>query len=258
MAETTKKVNELEQKSAVNLTDKLLMIGDSEEYQALVSAVAKRIVEDYAGSSLGGSSRSVKDALDSLNSKWGDKTTASGTASDANELTASGIFLVSANTLNLPGNWGSAYGSIEVIRSTSSNYCKQTAFKNGSSFSYERYKTSGSGDWSEWVKISREKTVYRDAIYASNLPKTFNLTAWKNYILVLGSYGSSGGTGNGSAAWMLTAATGGSGSGVGITKIFQGSNFSDSVEITTDGLDVTLSLKSGYSSVYRVMTLTEL
>ena len=61
------KVNELSTATPA-LTDYIMGMSGSAEYKALVSAVAKKIVEDYAGSSLAGSNQSVKAALDSLNS----------------------------------------------------------------------------------------------------------------------------------------------------------------------------------------------
>lgn len=60
-------VNELST-ATPNLTDYIMGMSGTAEYKALVSAVAKKIVEDYAGSSLAGSNQSVKSALDTLNS----------------------------------------------------------------------------------------------------------------------------------------------------------------------------------------------
>lgn len=53
----------------VGLGHSLLVGGDTMEYRALVSDVAKKIIEDYAGSTLAGSAQSVQAALASLNSK---------------------------------------------------------------------------------------------------------------------------------------------------------------------------------------------
>ena len=61
------KVNELST-STPALTDYIMGMSGTAEYKALVSAVAKKIVEDYAGSTLAGSAQSVKSALDALNS----------------------------------------------------------------------------------------------------------------------------------------------------------------------------------------------
>lgn len=63
-------VNELST-ATPNLTDYIMGMSGTAEYKALVSAVAKKIVEDYAGSSLAGSNQSVKAALDTLNSNMG-------------------------------------------------------------------------------------------------------------------------------------------------------------------------------------------
>ena len=75
------KVNELSTATPA-LTDYIMGMSGTAEYKALVSAVAKKIVEDYAGSTLAGSAQSVKSALDALNSTLvigqGDYTVANG------------------------------------------------------------------------------------------------------------------------------------------------------------------------------------
>ena len=58
--------------SKANLTtnDYIRVVGsDNNSYKQLVNDVAKKIIENYTGSSLAGSSQSVKAALDALNSK---------------------------------------------------------------------------------------------------------------------------------------------------------------------------------------------
>ena len=56
-------------KSSLTTSDYIRVVGsDNEAYKQLVSDVAKKIIEDYTGSSLAGSSQSVKSALDTLNS----------------------------------------------------------------------------------------------------------------------------------------------------------------------------------------------
>lgn len=80
------KVNELST-STPALTDYIMGMSGTAEYKALVSAVAKKIVEDYAGSTLAGSAQSVKSALDALNSTLNQK--ASGVATYVtNDVTA--------------------------------------------------------------------------------------------------------------------------------------------------------------------------
>lgn len=70
MADTYEK--DLAQKSSLTTSDFIRVVGsDNVSYKQLVSDVAKKIIENYIGSSLAGSSQSVKSALDSLNSKLG-------------------------------------------------------------------------------------------------------------------------------------------------------------------------------------------
>ena len=60
----------LGQKSSLGTSDYIRVVGtDNVSYKQLVSDVAKKIIENYTGSSLAGSSQSVKSALDALNSK---------------------------------------------------------------------------------------------------------------------------------------------------------------------------------------------
>ena len=69
MADTYEK--DLAQKSSLTVNDFIRVVGtDNVSYKQLVSDVAKKIIENYTGSSLAGSSQSVKSALDALNSKW--------------------------------------------------------------------------------------------------------------------------------------------------------------------------------------------
>ena len=64
------KERNLPQKTTLTTSDFIRVVGsDNASYKQLVSDVAKKIIENYTGSSLAGSSQSVKSALDSLNSK---------------------------------------------------------------------------------------------------------------------------------------------------------------------------------------------
>lgn len=89
--------------SKANLTtnDYIRVVGsDNNSYKQLVSDVAKKIIENYTGSSLAGSSQSVKSALDTLNSKIRSGFYTSYAAlSDSNRLNinfsdSSGVFLL--------------------------------------------------------------------------------------------------------------------------------------------------------------------
>ena len=60
----------LGQKSSLTVNDYIRVVGsDNASYKQLVNDVAKKIIENYTGSSLAGSSQSVKSALDALNRK---------------------------------------------------------------------------------------------------------------------------------------------------------------------------------------------
>lgn len=60
----------LSQKGTLTVSDYIRVVGsDNASYKQLVSDVAKKIIENYTGSSLAGSSQSVKSAIDALNSK---------------------------------------------------------------------------------------------------------------------------------------------------------------------------------------------
>lgn len=67
MADTHINENALPSKVPVSTSDFVRLVGsDNASYKALVEDVAKCIVEDYAGTSLGGSTQSIKNAIDSL------------------------------------------------------------------------------------------------------------------------------------------------------------------------------------------------
>lgn len=64
------KERNLPSKTTLTTSDYIRVVGsDNASYKQLVSDVAQKIIEDYTGSSLAGSSQSVKSALDALNSK---------------------------------------------------------------------------------------------------------------------------------------------------------------------------------------------
>lgn len=63
-------------KSSLTTSDYIRVVGsDNASYKQLVSDVAKKIIENYTGSSLAGSSQSVKSAIDALNSTISTKIT---------------------------------------------------------------------------------------------------------------------------------------------------------------------------------------
>ena len=69
MADTNITIPELGSLTAGQVSDLLLVTRGTTGYKMLVSDIAKTIIETYQGSSLAGSTQSVKAALDSLNSR---------------------------------------------------------------------------------------------------------------------------------------------------------------------------------------------
>ena len=64
------KERNLPSKSTLTTSDYIRVVGsDNASYKQLVSDVAKKTIEDYTGSSLAGSSQSVKSAVDALSDK---------------------------------------------------------------------------------------------------------------------------------------------------------------------------------------------
>ena len=113
------KVTELpiKNQSAINVADYLFGIDAAEGYQMLISDLAKKIIEDFTGSTLGGSSQALKTIIDAINTKIGN--TAMGTT--ATTITGA-IKEHETDISTLNGNVGNIrYGRIENI-TNSSNY----------------------------------------------------------------------------------------------------------------------------------------
>ena len=62
-------ISDLASMTTPQLTDLLVEARGTASYKLLISDLAKAVVETYAASDLGGSARSVKSAIDSLNSR---------------------------------------------------------------------------------------------------------------------------------------------------------------------------------------------
>ena len=89
---------DLAQKSSLTTSDYIRVVGsDNASYKQLVSDVAKKIIENYTGSSLAGSSQSVKSALDALNSKW-----LSVSSGSMKSITSSGVYYVTNGVSDKP------------------------------------------------------------------------------------------------------------------------------------------------------------
>lgn len=80
--------------SAINLADYLLGIDSADGYQMLISDLAKKIIEAYNGSSLGGSARTLKSALDTIATNSGSNLATIETSTTASKAYAVGDYLV--------------------------------------------------------------------------------------------------------------------------------------------------------------------
>lgn len=80
--------------SGINLADYLLGIDSAEGYQMLISDLAKKIVESYSGSSLAGSSRTLKNALDTIASNAGGNMATIESGTTASKAYAVGDYMV--------------------------------------------------------------------------------------------------------------------------------------------------------------------
>ena len=110
----------LGQKSSLTVNDYIRVVGsDNASYKQLVSDVAKKIIENYTGSSLAGSSQSVKSALDALNRN------VEGTLSSSHTLLSGQCKLVKVGkvvTLTMGLQFTSAVGNYSVIATIPSGF----------------------------------------------------------------------------------------------------------------------------------------
>lgn len=134
----------LPSKANLTVNDYIRVVGsDNNSYKQLVSDVAQKIIENYTGSSLAGSSQSVKSALDALNSKINGYIE----NADFNNITTNGLYYCNAMTANKPDSNFSTYVLIAIFATSSAG--KQIAFSmTDNTKLYIRYKLNGS--WSAW------------------------------------------------------------------------------------------------------------
>ena len=139
----------LSQKGTLTVSDYIRVVGsDNASYKQLVSDVAKKIIENYTGSSLAGSSQSVKSALDALNSKQQIERLS---GADANTLTETGMYYV-YNGTNVP----SGYCIVLVFHPVNVGSFAQVglAMNSGSSVPiYTRKYDSSTQTYTNWAQI---------------------------------------------------------------------------------------------------------
>ena len=148
----------LEQKSSLTTSDYIRIVGsDNVSYKQLVSDVAKKIIETYAGSSLAGSSQSVKSAIDLLNSKtlFHYPTSESSTA-DFNTFTTVGLYNFSSiqNCANTPSTAANASAMLLVLYRSISTRVFQIAlvYRPGATEVYIRAMSSASA-FLAWTQL---------------------------------------------------------------------------------------------------------
>lgn len=142
----------------LGLGHKVLVVGDSAEYLTLVSDIAKKIVEDYAGSTLAGSAQSIASAFTQVPLLAGVNTIlTSGT--DLNTVTTVGTYnasnAVARSLVNGPeGVTLNAFRmTVEKALGTGSEWYRQTIILGASVYSGYRRYTAGGATWSAWEKI---------------------------------------------------------------------------------------------------------
>ncbi len=155
------KITELPIKTSaqMNLSDYLLGIDSAEGYQMLVSDIAKKIVEDYAGSTLLGQSQSVVDAFGMVKSLGGAFGGAIESNTDLNTLVTVGEYTASntvAKTVtNAPDGTNDAFKlTVEKSLNIGSAWIRQTLMFAALAYTaFTRYSTNGGSTWAAWVQL---------------------------------------------------------------------------------------------------------
>lgn len=139
--------------------------------KALVSDVAKQIIENYNGSTIAGSAQSVKSAVDAVktlaNNALGRVSSAylpAGTNIDTSSI-ETGVYVYErvASGRNVQGTFpvSDTHGTIFHINGSSTNLAMQIIRSNASAATtdtvYQRFKVSGT--WGEWIMIPTRAEV---------------------------------------------------------------------------------------------------
>lgn len=164
-----------------NLTDKLLGVNGSDAYQALVSDVAKKIIEDYAGTTLMGTAQSVQSAFNGSNSLVG-KNNITGanvmqgwvtltSGQDLNDVMDAGVYVstnatITNSLLNCPVTGGGFKMVVEYTK-RSTTAVRQTITMPHVTFSYGALlveqawvrQRDTSSEWTPWIPQPRRSEV---------------------------------------------------------------------------------------------------
>lgn len=170
-----------------NLTDYIIMTGgtgNDSDYKTLSSAMAKLLIETYAGSTLGGSARSVQSAIayvvDELSQRLAlstDDRTSIPTGSDLNTYTTIGNYKVTTATIagNISNIPQATAGTLVVMTGSDAQKWYQIYFAQPSVASlriYVRQKRSDSLAWTDWIELTYRYTFDSAPTASSTNPVT--------------------------------------------------------------------------------------
>lgn len=171
-------LNELTVQNSITTGEKFIVAGASSEVQVDYSTLAKAIIEQWTGSSLGGSNRSLKAILDEINGNYAPfKPTAQTTISnntDLNTLTTVGIYKctsqASATSLtNCPTTSPfrmNVYALGEKDSGTYAYVIQEITPYNSTLIYWRRCATGATADvwtYGDWTVLS-DPTVYRGTV----------------------------------------------------------------------------------------------
>lgn len=147
-------------KSSIVAADKLRAIGsDDKSYQALVSEVAKYIVENYNGSTLLGSAQTVNSAFDSFKNRiiWNTRNDTKITTSLTDIVDSLGLgFHIRWNTasdataVGAPTNHGYHYIINKMDASTAIVHAYRMGTNTFENYQKQKYGVDGWGSWIAW------------------------------------------------------------------------------------------------------------
>lgn len=135
----------------------------SATYKALVSDIAKCIIEQYAGSTIGGTAQTLAAAIGQMyNIAKTPNVLASGT--DLNTITTPGHYsatiAVAGSCANCPITRAFRLTVETAYTGTSNtNYLRQTLLQSENGITYTRQTASGGNTWTDWKKIATEGDV---------------------------------------------------------------------------------------------------
>lgn len=170
MAETTITIPDLGSLTAGQVSDLLLVTRGTTGYKMLVSDIAKTIIETYAGSSLAGSSQSVKSALDSLNSSVIPQELMN---TDLDTLTAAPMSYYAPGThgnTNVPDNL-SSFGMFVV--KASAGYRAQIVISSEKNTNRVYIRIYGNNSWGAWKTVALNEDT--NGVQKGTLPTNSDL-----------------------------------------------------------------------------------